>query len=343
MAGYTFFHTLPISSVRELAERGEHNLRQEGERTPEHIDKERMDENRILVGSWDDDIVSQYRDEIRNSEYYATHDVRKNAIVGGELLFNYPGGPDDKNQRRMDEWVETTKEWVLKNFGQENVKSIVLHMDEATPHIHALFIPMYENAKGDRKLSYSKYIDGPAHLGRLQTDYADSLENLGFKRGVKYSPARNQTLKEVHTVIHKAFGQDAPEIAMVKNKFGKDVPETAEQYRERVNQEWKELYAKASILENDMTRSGDIREAASRKDRTIEELQNNIEQLQTTVAGLEGELYEHRKRDQLIRHGIEISPDKNMKDLVDRLENTLIEDATRDYEKNNVNIDDILK
>ena len=42
---------------------------------------------------------------------------------------------------RLKAWCADNLAWLRKTFGTENVVSAVLHMDEATPHIHIDFIP----------------------------------------------------------------------------------------------------------------------------------------------------------------------------------------------------------
>ena len=331
MAEYTCMRIQPINSLKALGRICEHNTRKEGERTPFHVDKDRMDQNKMLVGTWNDDFVAMYKNEIRSSAYYDTHEVRKNAVYAFEVEIHYPGNVNDKE--KLDKWTDLTKSWICDTFGKDNVKNVVLHMDEATPHIHAVAVPMYENEKGEKKLAYSQFVKGPVHLRSLQTDYAECVKDLGFVRGIKNSPAHHQELKDVHTVVHKAFSKEAPEI-----KKG----ESIEQYRTRISGEWRDMYAKAAILENNTMRNGDIRKTASRKDEIVNGLREDINALQKTIAGMQEELNTYKKKEYLINHGIEISPNENMKKLIDDLESSLIEDAERDLEQKHINIDDVL-
>ncbi len=43
---------------------------------------------------------------------------------------------------RLKAWCTDNLAWLRKTFGAENVVSAVLHMDEATPHIHAAVVPI---------------------------------------------------------------------------------------------------------------------------------------------------------------------------------------------------------
>ena len=50
---------------------------------------------------------------------------------------------------RLKAWCTDNLAWLRKTFGAENVVSAVLHMDEATPHIHAAVVPI---VTGERRI-----------------------------------------------------------------------------------------------------------------------------------------------------------------------------------------------
>lgn len=52
---------------------------------------------------------------------------------------------------KLDEWIEATLEWFRKEFGEENVVSAVLHMDETTPHLHITVVPITTKEAKERK------------------------------------------------------------------------------------------------------------------------------------------------------------------------------------------------
>lgn len=49
---------------------------------------------------------------------------------------------------KLDEWCDDNIEWLQESFGKDNFVSVVLHMDEKTPHIHATVVPI---VTGDRR------------------------------------------------------------------------------------------------------------------------------------------------------------------------------------------------
>lgn len=332
MAGNTFIRINKITTLTGLNKVCEHNTRHEGERTPSHIDTNRGHLNEVLIGTMDDNFSEMYKTEINSSDYCRTHKIRKDAVIAVEAEIYYPGNVN--NGKELNRWKELTTEFVCKRFGKENVKNVVMHMDESRPHIHAVFIPMYENKKGEKRLSCSHFISGPAELSKLQTEYANYIKELGYKRGVKFSGATHQEMKKVHTVVHQAFSNEPPEIR---------ANESAKEYRERISEEWRDLYAKGAILENEKTRNGDMRNVNVRKDKLLEEKDKSIDTLQQKNIQLQDELYEYKKKDYLLQHGLKIHPKKDeLKPLIDELTTNLTKEALDDIEKNNIDLENLL-
>ncbi len=67
-------------------------------------------------------------------------------------------------------------------FGEENIISAVVHMDEKTPHMHVCFVPITK----DGKLSSKKIIGGPQGLSKLQDQYYEHMSSYypELKRGL---------------------------------------------------------------------------------------------------------------------------------------------------------------
>ena len=115
-------------------------------------------------------------------------------------------------------WCADNLEWLRKTFGIENVVSAVLHMDEATPHIHAAVVPI---VTGERRkvrkvqtdeLNKRKYRTKSASRPRLCADdvmsrvklkeyqdtYAAAMAKYGLQRGIDGSKARHVTTQEFY-------------------------------------------------------------------------------------------------------------------------------------------------
>jgi hypothetical protein len=46
------------------------------------------------------------------------------------------------SEGRIDEWCRDNLDYFRKEFGEKNIVSAVLHLDEKTPHIHIALVPI---------------------------------------------------------------------------------------------------------------------------------------------------------------------------------------------------------
>lgn len=119
---------------------------------------------------------------------------------------------------RLKAWCADNLKWLRKTFGAENVVSAVLHMDEATPHIHAAVVPI---VTGERRKTREKKTDEPnkrkyrtksaarprlcaddvmsrIKLKEYQDTYAQAMTKYGLQRGIDGSKARHVTTQEFY-------------------------------------------------------------------------------------------------------------------------------------------------
>ncbi len=108
---------------------------------------------------------------------------------------------------RLNDWIDANKEWLQKTFGKDNVVSVVLHMDEKTPHLHATVVPIVTEARHRRKREgEQKYQtqEGPRlssddvmhrpKLQEYQDTYAAAMKPFGLERGIVGSTAKHKSL-----------------------------------------------------------------------------------------------------------------------------------------------------
>ncbi|MCC3416053.1 MobV family relaxase [Microcoleus sp. PH2017_02_FOX_O_A] len=126
--------------------------------------------------------------------------VRKDAVIAADILLGAspsyfrPSCPEDYGywqQKQLVLWTEASTDWLEEHVGS-NILQTALHLDEATPHIHCLWVPI--NNEG--KLSYrsTEFGGTRSSLSKLQDSYAAAVADLGIERGIKFSPARHQKI-----------------------------------------------------------------------------------------------------------------------------------------------------
>ena len=97
---------------------------------------------------------------------------RKDSVV---LQDCFVGGTPDwlkaKSYGEQREYFNHAYQFFERNFGKENIISAVVHMDEATPHMHLCFVPITDKGR----LSSKDIIGGPQGLVRWQDRFYEHM------------------------------------------------------------------------------------------------------------------------------------------------------------------------
>ena len=159
--------------------------------------------NKILIG--DKNILENVQEYIKDIK------LRKNGVIARDLLLTAsPEFFKNKNNEQIDNWIDINVKFLKENFG-DNIRYAVAHLDELTPHIHALLVPRFKDVKRDRyKLSNNKYFDGRDKLSEWQDKYAETINNFfeELKRGTKGSKAKHVKIKQYYTLVNADLDKD---------------------------------------------------------------------------------------------------------------------------------------
>lgn len=102
---------------------------------------------------------------------------------------------------RLRAWEAKLKSFVQAEFG-DNLISLVLHLDEATPHAHVLVMPFDENGNLNAKKVFNRQ-----GLIKLQDNYAEACKSLGLQRGLRGSKAEHEKVKRFYTLVNQPTPQ----------------------------------------------------------------------------------------------------------------------------------------
>jgi len=176
-------------------------------------------EVQFLVGSG-----SPYTD-VKNFLKLKNLKRRKNGVVAIEVLlsaspeFFRPGDPSRSGYFREDRvggFKESSLKWLRSHFGELNLVSAVLHLDEAIPHVQAVVVPVDETPRkrgAQICLNARRWLGGNALMSAMQTGAANVFKHLGLQRGIKSSEAKHTTLREFYGEISRIETFSLSEIA----------------------------------------------------------------------------------------------------------------------------------
>ncbi len=178
---------------------------------PKNADRTRTHLNRELV---------QFPEGVRNRTQAIAHRIETAGIrrkVGANQVkavrILLTGSNKDMKQMeaegRIEDWCNDSLQWLRETYGEQNLVSAVLHMDEKTPHIHATVIPIVtgerrkagqEEQNGKKKYRKKNPQDvrlcaddvmARHRLKHYQDTYAQAMNKYGLQRGVDGSLARH--------------------------------------------------------------------------------------------------------------------------------------------------------
>lgn len=226
---YAIFRSQPINTLQDLSQIGSHNKREkEAYKSNPDIKLDRSKDN-IELAKCDEKYVKKFYELTK--EYKKEHEERMKTVrddrkksfgktlsdaknvVADELLFKSDNTFfKNMSQRQIKKWADTCMEFVYKDLGysKEQVLHSAIHLDEKTPHIHCVVIPLVK--KFDKRInserytiSKKQYIKNNVHLSELQDKYYNRLVQAGFEldRGLKGSTAEHIKVKEFKKITRR--------------------------------------------------------------------------------------------------------------------------------------------
>ena len=118
------------------------------------------------------------------------HDRTLEMAFGNQSV-NLEKGADNSRLHRCEEiehWVKDVYEWCAQRYGKENIVGFQVHLDESSPHIHALIVPVGIRSKSGQEcvMWSAKFGKDRYEYGRILKDMHTSLyEDVGSKYGLE--------------------------------------------------------------------------------------------------------------------------------------------------------------
>lgn len=109
----------------------------------------------------------------------------------GTQTVNLDKDADNSHLQRcpeIEQWAKDVYDWCAKRYGQENIIGFQVHLDESSPHIHALIVPVGQRAKSGRECvmwsaKFGKSCYGYGHI--LREMHTSLYEEVGSRYGLE--------------------------------------------------------------------------------------------------------------------------------------------------------------
>jgi len=211
--------------------------------------------------------------------------MRKDAVVSVETLLTaspefFDGLEKDREKLAKNPvflaWVDQSLGWAKKEFGS-NLVDAVLHMDESSPHIHILSVPLIDGRLCAKEVMARK------ELQRRQTEYFQAVKGFGLERGV---PAEETKRRHIGLKEDAGSGGKAAQVQAQLDRAKADLLRL-----QKLSKEWSDKdLAKVRALEATITSKNAAFESLKAEAiALITPLRTEVKTMKTQITQLEAE------------------------------------------------------
>ena len=311
---------LHMSKFKKDAIRGiqSHNRRERESHSNPDIDYSRSVGNYDLHESASDNYAQAIQNRI--DDLLMVKAVRKDAvhmcglIVSSDKSFFTRMGKEETRR-----FFEEAAAYLTDFVGRENVISAMVHMDEKTPHMHFLHVPVTSDGRLSADSIYTR-----ASLKKLQTELPLYLQGRGFdiQRGVEQKPGSakkhldTRELKQQQEALNnlilesEELAQNSRQILDALEQREEELKRNIETYEQQAEEAEKilredstlpktSIFNYQSVLEKASTIIAELKKALAvthRAQKQKENLQKEVEALRGKQVRLEAEYTAHKKQ-----------------------------------------------
>lgn len=239
-----------------------------------------------------------YKQEIQqviSSNVKSDKKIRKDAVLVTEFLvtsdtsFFNTLSPDEQKR-----YFETTKDFLAKRYGEQNLIYATVHNDEQTPHMHVGLVPVTK----DGRLSAKDVVGNRMQLVKLQDDFNAHVKANGYdlERGVSsdrkhvtMAKFKSMTAFEAEQEASKNYEQTISQIESIQktSKALEDVQTTSTLGRVILKKEdYDSLLDHAKLARVAESRMIDLQEKLYRSEHEVVQLEDELQRGQDKVRKL---------------------------------------------------------
>ena len=306
-----------------------HNERKNSAYSNKEIDRDKSNKNYSLKRCFKP--YTKMFNELKQ-QYNLKGQIKKNSNVACEYIITSDKDFfDEIGEEETKRYFETAYKFVAnyKNLGEQYIVSAKVHMDESTPHMHLVFLPVIhildkKSGKAVDKISCSEFWKGKNSYKILQDNFYKYMTRAGFDL------ERGETEKNEHIPIEKLkvmtnYEMQELEKQSIKQEQEKEISDVKE-----LKEDYRRVIRKFNTLAKQYTKVKVIHENNLDK----------IEQLEKDYKSLEDEFYKVEKNNRWLKHYINKTfecvsilfdfPIERLKSIVNNFVRGIKEDGRKD-------------
>lgn len=186
---FAILRIVKLHTPQEISKVGNHNDRRG--KLPGNVDPKKVELNRSFTPN-DSPLLDRVNAKLAGKKF------RKDAVKAVEIFCGF--SPGCEKFVSIEQWAQASLDYVKRKFGEDNLVSAVLHMDEQTPHMHFVIIPMV----GD-KLAAKRIFGTRKQLHEMQNEFHAVVKKFGLQRGTKGSSRPHLTMRQIYEGTHEGM------------------------------------------------------------------------------------------------------------------------------------------
>ena len=170
----------------EMNQLAPHNERYKKKYSNKNIDLSKTSQNYHLKRPIENTYYKEYKRLIKQNNLYEGQ-IHKNSIYACEMILTSDSSFFDRiGQEETKRYFKECYNFVsnYQGLGEENIISAVVHLDEESPHMHLVYIPVINSVdrvdNPIRKVNSREFWKGKSSYKKLQDEFYKYIKDKGF-------------------------------------------------------------------------------------------------------------------------------------------------------------------
>ena len=218
-------------------------------------------------------------------------------------------------QPEIERWAKDIYGFVCREFGEENIASFIVHLDETGPHAHCVFVPLTADGRLCSKevIGGKNKIEAQQHMRDLHTRLAEVNRKYGLDRGndIQVTGARHRSTAEYNRDLHR---ENAKLETLISDKSGQ-----LSQLEDQIKKAETRVKGLTTMIANLERQETELNDEIAQLEADIENGAGDVSELLCRIAELQAELDSTGKKLADKRNKLKLA-DRQLADLQDELD-----------------------